>query len=512
MNSGRITIKNYRNIPFNNPITMEINGGITFILGVNNIGKSNLLKFFYEFNGIKDFVNQPITNLIQFGTKDQMPISQLLNQKNYKKDLEIKLDVNNVIFDFTFCPQNGNYMSNIIEGKCTKQNSDISTIDSEELGIFAKLLFAENLYIGSFRNASFNTTGLYNNIQVGIQFITTWDHWANGADNIKRNKISELVTELKELFEFTIFEISVNPEKTKLLIKNENGSFYLDELGGGISHFIIVLGNAVIQEPNFILIDEPENALHPKLQQTFVTALASKAKYGLIATSHSIGLARSIADNIYHLTHNNNNRGISCVEFGNTYKPSLISSINELGYSQFVEIGGNNILLVEGKTDIKCFKEILKKYKIEHHFILMDLGGANLINGNSFDEIQELKRLNAKSYSVIFDSEISCEGAELNQNFKDFKNICESLNFNVFVTEYHSTENYITQSAIDKVIGNSFPALSKYENFESVERKNNNTKWGKADNWKMFKEMSKDEFARTKLDKFIREILVPQTI
>lgn len=510
MKSGKITFKNYRNIPFDNPITMEIKQGITFILGINNIGKSNLLKFFYEFNGLKDFFDQPIVNQIVFGTKDSIPVSQILNQKNHTQGLEIKLDVNDVIFDFKFKPQNDDYLSVALSGTCTKQNSEDQTINREELGVFTEL-FSYTLYIGSFRNASFNSTGTYYNIQIGTQFITTWNQWANGQDTIKRNKISELVNELKELFDFAFFEISVNPESTKMLIRNENGSFYLEELGGGISHFIIVLGNALIQEPSFILIDEPENALHPKLQQTFVTALASKAKYGLIATSHSIGLARSVADNIYHLGKNEKNNRLSLEDFGKSYKPTLISSINELGYSQFVEIGGNNILLVEGRTDIKSFKEILKKYKIEHHFILIDLGGSNFINGESYEELEELKRLNAKSYSVIFDSEISKEGEELQQKFKNFKSNCEKLNFNVFETEFHSTENYITQKAINNVIGASYPVLGKYESLESPERKKNNTKWGKSDNWKMFKEMTIDDFRETKLEVFIKEKLYPQT-
>jgi recombinational DNA repair ATPase RecF len=44
--SIEITIRNYRNIAYNNPITLKVKPGITFILGVNNVGKSNLLRFF----------------------------------------------------------------------------------------------------------------------------------------------------------------------------------------------------------------------------------------------------------------------------------------------------------------------------------------------------------------------------------------------------------------------------------------------------------------------------------
>ena len=42
------------------------------------------------------------------------------------------------------------------------------------------------------------------------------------------------------------------------------------------------------------------------------------------------------------------------------------------------------------KDSPELIKEILKKYKIEHHFILMDLGGSNLINEESYEELEEL--------------------------------------------------------------------------------------------------------------------------
>src|SRR5262245_59896562 len=49
MSSYKITIRNYRSIPYNRPLTFSLNEGVTFILGINNVGKTNLLKFFYEF-------------------------------------------------------------------------------------------------------------------------------------------------------------------------------------------------------------------------------------------------------------------------------------------------------------------------------------------------------------------------------------------------------------------------------------------------------------------------------
>lgn len=75
------------------------------------------------------------------------------------------------------------------------------------------------------------------------------------------------------------------------------------------------------------------------MQEIFIRTLASKAKYGLVATSHSIGLARSVgADKIYSLSKKPDGK-LNLSRFGDAYTPSVTNAINELGYSQFVELG-----------------------------------------------------------------------------------------------------------------------------------------------------------------------------
>lgn len=502
MEKSKITIRNYRSIPYSNPISLDIQEGITFILGINNIGKSNLLRFFYELRGIvrKDGI---LPNHRNFG--GDTFYSSIKNQNSNSNSLLIQLETSNQIYSIKIDPNihlNHSSFLLTLESK-EKIQGMTSKYDLEMLAS----IFNDSMYVGSFRTPMFQANEQYFDISIGQSFIKNWDSWANGNIVENRTKIRQLKNELKELFGFKNFDISVTSDKKNLIIETDNGSFYLDELGGGIGHFILVLGNALIRQPSFILIDEPENALHPKMQETFMRTLASKAKVGVIATSHSIALARSTADNIYSL--NKSDEGKLCLtQYGDNYKPSVLNTICELGYSQFVELGGNNILLVEGKTDIKVFKEILRKYQIEQHFIIIDLGGSSFINGNSFDELNELKRLNAKSYSVIFDSEIEQDGQELKSNFKKFIDICKELKFNVFATECHSTDNYITQEAINKILGESYKALSKYE---SLEKRDKEMKWGKSLNWKMIREMSKSDFHETKLNEFIETILVPLT-
>jgi ABC-type siderophore export system fused ATPase/permease subunit len=54
-----ITFQNYRGFSIENPVTLEIDDGITFLLGVNNVGKSSLIRAFYE---LRPFIDQPLLN------------------------------------------------------------------------------------------------------------------------------------------------------------------------------------------------------------------------------------------------------------------------------------------------------------------------------------------------------------------------------------------------------------------------------------------------------------------
>jgi energy-coupling factor transporter ATP-binding protein EcfA2 len=367
--------------------------------------------------------------------------------------------------------------------------------------------FSNTFYIPPLRSLSAQLTGQHRDIILGQQFIQQWDNWANGNSIRQRTQIETLKGELRELFQFSRFDIHPSVGNDSLLITTDDGTFRLEELGDGIAHFILVLGNVLMKQPNLILIDEPENGLHPRMQEMFIRTLASKSRFGLLAASHAVGLARSVGDHIFSLTRDSVN-GPRLSPFGEHHPLTISQSLTELGYSQFAEIGGNNLLLVEGRTDVKAFREILRKYGIEHHFIIWSLGGAEFIGlqdkSRFMDELNELPRLNPKSISVIFDSERTSAAVPFDPRFQTFYEACKKLGFHIFPTEVHSTENYLKQPAIDALLGTGFRALQPFEKFGSVGQK-----WDKNKNWLLFREMKKDDFKATELDKFITATLIP---
>lgn len=447
----------------------------------------------------------------QFGSQTNNSIQtnfffdEIVNRRNQSSAIKIEISWNGCLLNILIHPNGQQHTQNVRIDVSSTPNPQVPRDD------FVRHVSAliDTMYIGAFRGVDFNFTGSTGEMSVGQHFINMWSQWAGGDDVQNRTRIGQLENELKELLGFKEFGITLNSASNALLVTTDDGQFKLSELGGGISQLIMLLGNAAIKNPSFILIDEPEINLHPRMQEVLVRALASKAKLGLIASSHSVGLARSTAERTFSLTRFPDG-SVRLAPFGQHYTPTIAQSINELGYSQFVEVGGNNILLVEGRTDVKAYRELLSKYGIETSFIILPFGGREFILADKtkiVDELNEIKRLNPKSISVIFDSDIASAGASLAQHKQAFKECCESLGFNVFATDRASTENYISQDALDRVLRNTsaHKALGAYEAFNSLA----SGKWDKNMNWLLFKETSKANFDATGLGKFVETVLKP---
>jgi ABC-type cobalamin/Fe3+-siderophores transport system ATPase subunit len=494
MSSYKITIRNYRSIPYNQPLEFSLDDGITFVLGINNVGKTNLLKLFYEFRHLFTHLkNGTVSGAVQSQNFDFLVHRNSMNEP-------IIVEIENEGLKCPIKITSGGERAIQIE---TNHSSHEVAQKYRAIGT----LFSDTFYIPPLRSISKLAAGQNLDVVGGPNFINQWDNWANGENIRNRTMIDLFKAELRDLFRFNRFDIQPSMGNDSLLITTDDGQFRIEELGDGIAHFILVLGNVLMQRPSIILIDEPENGLHPKMQEVFLRALASKCKFGVLATSHSIGLARSTGDQIFSLTRDGSN-GPRLSPFGEHHPLTISQSLTELGYSQFAEIGGNHLLLVEGQTDIKSFREILRKYGIEHHFLIWSLGGAEFIGQQDktkiIDELNEFRRLNPKSISVIFDSERTSFNIPFDPRFQIFCEACAELKFQIFPTEFNSTENYLKQAAIDKIVGNSFKTLQPFEKFGSVGQK-----WNKNKNWLMFREMKKEDFKGTELDKFITMTLLP---
>lgn len=527
-----LEIKNYRCFPDTQPLKIKIGHGFTGLIGVNNSGKSSLLRFFYEFRRTFDnlaanrlaIVSQLLRRAGEWGPGFQgvQDRAEVFHKKN-DRDLELTVRVSRGIdgtepaaglpreMRLTFNRRTTNLTAADIPGfydEGSRPHVNIGIQGNNPLLMVpgrtnvnlshiadAFRILSDTIYFGPYRNAINVDAGQdYFDIKVGQAFIAEWRRRKTGAAVVENEAVIGLTDDIRRIFEFDTLEINASDDNRTLRVFANNRSYRLDELGAGLAQFIFVLANAAIRRPSFILIDEPEQNLHPSLQVDFLTTLASYAKIGLIFGTHSLGLARAVANRIYSL------RKVGDAEsevrdFEST--PRLSEFLGELSFSGYRELGFEKILLVEGSTDVTTFQQFLRQYQKNHEVVILPMGGAGLINDSTEQQLGEIKRICDRIVAVI-DSEKDGEASPVEPVRLRFQEICRCANIECHILERRATENYLTDRAVKAVKGENFSALAHYE-----ARKGHSPVWGKSENWKIAREMTKDELSKSDLGRIL---------
>ena len=536
-----LTVQNYRCFPDSYPFRLRIGPGFTGIIGVNNSGKSSILKFFYEFRNLfTSFVenNDYATSVLTRQSHVDFPNTVLdKNEEVFANqsdgDLFIRLTPTSVTL-----PHDGNYdpLDVCLELKVTRKNpycsgrvylgpEFIEFVEPEELvwktyePLNQRFIIEwtprrleidlsehfriidslrRSLFIPSFRNAiNIGGRSNYYDINIGEQFIGSWANYKGDTNNKSQSRAARQVEiQIRDIFGFDDFAINASSDRSTLTLSVNDEPFNLAELGSRLTQFILVLVTAAIRQPSFILIDEPESNLHPALQQKFLTTLGGYAQVGTLFATHNIGLARSVADYIYSIRQIEN--GVSEVRLYDE-TPRLSEILGELNFSARRAVGQayDRVLLVEGPSDIKTYKEWLRLYEKDHVMIL-PLGGAGMISGNRKDELIEVLRI-SDTVSAVIDSERSDENDPIDKRIQGFVDLCRELDIACKVLDRRATENYLTTESVQAFKGSpKFTALGPYQNFKDVQHS-----WSKHQNWQIAKEMKRADLEETDLREFL---------
>ena len=329
-----ITIKNYRVFEDSHPAKFTIRRGFISFVGVNNSGKSSILRFFYEFrslfvqlsSGSSDFTNALRGGSRGFDVVSQMRDNREIFSKFNNRRLEITIQVRGLEQQATAQTEevpesitlkipkdtnswtievalpngrwpggNGNFQGNVyVVGN---RRFDFSNYTD------AFKLLSKAIYIPAFRNAiNLGTNDNYYDIRVGQAFVQNWRALKTGSNSLDNEKAAAVTEIIRRIFGYDKLEINASEDVQTLQLLIDDRSYGLHELASGFVHFVLVLINVAVAEPSYVLIDEPELGLHASLQLEFLTTIGSFATEGVLFSTHSLGLAKSSSELVYSLT------------------------------------------------------------------------------------------------------------------------------------------------------------------------------------------------------------------
>lgn len=521
MQPVRLTVKNYRCFPDTHPLRLDIAPGFVSFVGINNAGKSSILRLIWECADIFRWLSEPIGNVVSAlsGIPQGAPPRSRSGEQVASKvnDREVVLtfewDAHDELLgrrvEFSVRVGLGRAEGgwtlevwvdrDLLEGPFALVDGRLMFNDRKpNLAPFIEAcrFLAGGMYLGPFRNTiNVGGTDSYFDIAVGAQFVKQFQELKSGDTPSSNEAVHQLQRDVKRIFGFEDFDINATPDGQNLQVFVDGRSFRLSELGAGIAQFILVLANVLVRRPTVALIDEPESHLHPTLQLDFLTTVASYCSEGSVMfATHNLGLARAASDRIYSCRRLE--LGVSDVRPLES-TPHLAEFLGELGFSAYRDLGFDSVLLVEGPTEVKVMQQFLRKWQKDHQAVLLGLGGASMINAHSAAELAEVARISPKVVAII-DSERTSADAALAADRQAFVEQCRSLGIDILVLERRAMENYFSDTAVKRALGEAYAALAPYQALKDAEQP-----WAKRDNWRIAQESERTELETTDLGRFL---------
>lgn len=327
------------------------------------------------------------------------------------------------------------------------------------------------------------------------------DHTGSGILaqlNAAKNKLTETSQRqkwesLKEAFhnlsEGYILELEEPDPNTVEVHFKRSDSHWIPgrQCGLGLNDLITILYFAIFPSNELILIEEPENHVHPDMQRRLATYLKSlKEKTFIISTHSNVFLDARIVDRIFLAQYANS----AIIVSDANPKATLLE---ELGYTAAENITSDLIILVEGPTDCPVVDWMMDGTGLSrnHSIRSVFVGGDNMVHFDLSPFIQQFK------LAALVDRD-----PKSNKARNKFISNCENAGVPWYKTERLTIEHYFPLSAIRQV----FPETPK-NLLELNPRKPIKDQLGfdvKKQNAKIVQHMKLDDIQQTDLMNFIR--------
>lgn len=481
MNLQGFGIKNYRSFDGKGVYLDNLNK-INVIIGKNNCGKSNVLRFLQSLHlNVNDFKNFPRDLKNQHRRNEASAILSIKikgdNLPHYKDKFRTArgFDYNGFLekyhnFDFNINSQNIEipesiqnlewhqlipFQSAYTRAEKTQLLNTIKENWNKTVQQHVKNTFKDLIYIPHLRVIQEgHQFGDSNSSINGSNIISKMFEMQNpeiGKENY-REKFNLIQKFVRDLINKPDLLIEIPHTKKEIVLTIDENRLPLDSFGTGIHQLVMLCSTLVIHENSIVCIEEPEIHLHPELQRKFIKFLGKTKNTYFLTTHSNIFLDSRLNTSIYHVQ----NDGIKSTIFNANRTSRTFSILNDLGYHSSDILQANGVIWVEGPSDrtfiLKWINLIDNSLKEGLHFIIMFYGGRLLShlsfqNEKIITDLIPLLKLNRNAF-VVMDRDGFSSTSKINSTKRRVKE--EVGDKNCWITKGREIENYLTEKTLKK--------------------------------------------------------------
>ncbi|MBK8221012.1 MAG: AAA family ATPase [Candidatus Obscuribacter sp.] len=253
----------------------------------------------------------------------------------------------------------------------------------------------------------------------GVGLIRTIGTWINyiGTDVLSRSKGERLEQFVRAVTGYSDAKLRLVKQDSQIEIELGDESFSLEDMATGLHELVLLAAYCTEIEESVICLEEPETHLHPTWQRALIDYLQNKTSNQYFIATHSAHIIDIPDVPVFQVRRDGSYSIVSKIDCDD----HALDSLRQLGYRASDLLQANYVLWVEGPSDrlylLYWLKLVLPELKEGVHFSVMYYGGSMLghLSGLQMDEDPEafssrvpepilLSRLN-QHFGVVMDSD-----------------------------------------------------------------------------------------------------------
>jgi len=483
-------VKNFRSFDSDGIFLKGLNK-INLLIGKNNSGKSNILKFLKILADLKGAWGSYPNNLENRHNKNESPASifshfsfddlkfpTVFNYKDtrhfskHRKMIEFLLDDTQLELNFGQEKININLKPNDSDSEFNFHKREIGVAIFNHLKInlgytdpwealkvhygkfykkhlqelFDRIIYIPDIRIIKEKNNIERSNSLINGANLTSELAYMKNHEIGEEDRF--SKLKSIEAKIAEILNVHKIEINIPKKSEQFVLVVDDKRLLLENFGTGVHDLVMLCCILMLNKKSLVCIEEPEIHLHPELQRRFIKFLQETPHQYLI-TTHSNIFLDSYNENtsIYHVKYD----GVKSYINKSISNTNLLEIVDELGYKASDLLQTNGIIWVEGPSDRTYLNAWISlvdpEIKEGIHYTIMFYGGK-LLSHLSFEfedqkELIQMMKINSNSF-ILIDRDV----APINKTKERVK---EEIGIsNCWITKGREIENYISITIVNK--------------------------------------------------------------